>query len=315
MVAESFMIAFNAVFPFIFYMAVGVLIVKTRLTDEDFLNKLNKLVFKTFLPVLLFRNIYYAESDMEFNGSFIFYAVGGILALTVLLMLTVPRFIKENPRRAVVVQGIFRSNVALFAVPLAQYIYGDECGMLAAVMTAVTVMTFNVLAVVVLEYYRGGAASPVALLKKIATNPLILGIVTGFIFYGLRIPIPAQLETPIKTVGSMATPLALMALGGTLKLSEFLDNGRVLAVVCLLKLVFFPVVSYLITLLLPFNNMERFMLLIIFVTPTAVSSYTMAQNMGGDGPLAGQIVVTTTLVSVLTIFCFVFTLNMLGLLY
>ena len=312
---QSFLIAFNAVFPFIFYMAIGVLVVKTGLTDPAFLNKLNTFVFKTFLPVLLFKNIYYAGSDLVFNGAFLFYAVGGILLLVVLLMLLVPRFVKENPRRGVIVQGIFRSNVALFAVPLAEYIYGDKCGMLAAIMTAATVMTFNVSAVVVLEYYRGGAASPVALLKKIATNPLILGIMAGFIFYGFKIPIPGLLETPIKTVASMATPLALMALGGTLKLSEFLDNGKTLAVVCLLKLVCFPIISYLITLLLPFSNMERFMLLIIFVTPTAVSSYTMAQNMGGDGPLAGQIVVTTTLTSVLTIFCFIFVLSQLGLLY
>lgn len=312
---QSFMIAFNAVFPFIFYMALGVLIVKVRLTDTDFLNRLNNLVFKLFLPVLLFKNIYYTEAKMEFKGAFIFYAVGSILALVGLLMLFVPRFVKENPRRAVIIQGIFRSNVALFAVPLAQYIYGEECGMLAAIMAAVTVMTFNIMAVIVLEYYRGGAASPIALIKKIATNPLILGIVTGFLFYGLSIPIPVQLETPVKTIASVATPLALMALGGTLKLSEFVDNARPLTAVCLLKLVCIPFVSYLITMMLSFTNMERFMLLIIFVTPTAVSSYTMAQNMGGDGPLAGQIVVMTTLVSMLTIFCFIFCLNMLGLLY
>ena len=41
---------------------------------------------------------------------------------------------------------------------------------------------------------------------------------------------------------------------------------------------------------------------IVFGAPTAASSYIMAQSMGSDGDLAGEIVVFTTMMSVLSIF-------------
>ena len=72
-------------------------------------------------------------------------------------------------------------------------------------------------------------------------------------------------------------------------------------------------VIFAISMLFPFSPVERFMLLIVFATPTAVSSYPMAQNMGGDGPLAGQLVVFTTTLSIFTLFLFIFILRLLGL--
>jgi predicted permease len=43
-----------------------------------------------------------------------------------------------------------------------------------------------------------------------------------------------------------------------------------------------------------FRNEVLVPLLLMSGAPTAVSSYTMAQQMGGDGELAGEIVVFTT---------------------
>ena len=56
------------------------------------------------------------------------------------------------------------------------------------------------------------------------------------------------------------------------------------------------------------------MLIALFASPTAVSSFTMAQQMDGDSQLAGQLVVFGSLFSILTIFLWVFSFKQLGLL-
>ena len=60
---------------------------------------------------------------------------------------------------------------------------------------------------------------------------------------------------------------------------------------------------------LGFRDAPLAVLLTVFAAPVAVSSFTMAQQMGGDDKLAAQIVVFCTLFSILTIFLLVFFLK------
>jgi len=310
---ECFWIAFYAVIPFLLYMAFGAGVRKAGWADESFLNKLNSLVFKAFFPFLMFKNVYWMDTAFELNIPFITFAVSSVILVIIILMIIVPLIVKGNPQRGVVVQGIYRSNLALFAIPLAENIYGSKSSLLATMLVTFIIPIYNICAVIVLEYFSGKSSSKLKLLKKIITNPLILGILVGFIFYFLHIPIPDFIGKPMKVCASMATPLALFALGGTLKFDAVKGNSKILCWTILIKMVLLPLFMFSISLLFPFSPMERFMLLIVFATPTAVSSYPMAQNMGGDGPLAGQIVVISTTLSILTMFLFIFFLSLAGL--
>lgn len=311
---ESFRIACGAVFPMLMYMALGVFVRATGVADQAFLRRLTAVVFKVFFPFLMVKNIYWSGTAQGGGSAFAVYAVVSVLALLALCMLLVPRFIRENPKRGVVVQAIYRSNLTLFTIPLAQSVYGSDADMLVTVLIALIIPIYNISAIVVLEYFRGGAASPRALIKKVATNPLILGILAGALLRVLNVPIPAMVEKPVRTLADMTTPLALFALGGTLQFASMKRNRRILAPVFALRMVLIPALSYGITMLLPFSPMERFMLLMLFATPIATSSYPMAQNMGGDGELAGELVAVTNTGSIITLFLFVFALSRMGLL-
>ena len=82
----------------------------------------------------------------------------------------------------------------------------------------------------------------------------------------------------------------------------------------LIRLVLLPVVMVSFAYAIGLRGVELFLILMIFGTPVATSSYPMAQNMGGDGQLAGQLVFVSTVASLATIFAFIFTLSRLGLL-
>ena len=52
--------ACGAVFPMVFYMALGAGVRRAGVVDEAFLNRLTAMVFKVFFPILMLKNIYWA---------------------------------------------------------------------------------------------------------------------------------------------------------------------------------------------------------------------------------------------------------------
>ena len=310
---ENFLVAVNAVVPFIIYMGLGWLVVRTKTADEGFLNKLNSLVFKLFLPLMLFNNFYTLDLSEGFGGTMVLFTAVAILLVTGAAFLIVQRTGLPNNRKGVVIQAMFRGNAALFALPLAESVCGETGKTAASVIVAIAVPMFNVLAVIILENYSGGKTDVLSLVKKVVTNPLILGAVTGFIFFACRIPLPAFITKPVGALSSAASPLALMALGGTLHFSSVKANGKLLGNIMWIRLLLIPAAMLACSLPFSMTPAERFAMFTVFSSPLAVSSYTMAANMGGDGELAGQIVCVSTVLSLLTMFLWILILKSTGL--
>lgn len=309
---QSFLIAVNAVMPFLIYISFGYGVRSSGLVDEAFMNQLNKLIFRAFFPILMFNNLYKVEHGFTLNGKMVVTAILSVLILQAALIVIVPRMVKENPRRGVIIQAIYRSNFVLFGIPLAANLFGDEGTILASMMVAIVIPIYNVTAVVILEMFHGGKSSPQVLVKNVCTNPLILGALVGLIFYILRIKLPSSVESTVTQFANLTTPLALFVLGGTLHFSAIKGNLKYVVPSMTIKLLILPAIITVIATAMGFSNVERFVLFEMFATPVATASYSMAQNMGGDGELAGEFVVISTAVSVFTIFLWVFFLTHFG---
>lgn len=309
---ESFLVAVNAVVPFLVYISLGFFVKRVGLVDEGFMGRLNQVVFRVFFPFLMFNNMYQINPDFVLNIRVLVLGTGLLMGQILALFLVVPRIIRGNPQRGVVIQAIYRSNFVLFAIPLTENVFGEGSTTLASMMVALIIPVYNVVAVFVLEYFRGGKMRLPVVLKNVCTNPLILGALTGLAFFLLRIHLPVCLEKPIAQFGGMTTPLALFVLGGTLHFSQIRGNAKYLVPALGLKMVLFPVAVLALGLWAGFTPVERFVLFTMFATPVAASSYPMAQNMGGDGELAGEFVVVSTVASIFTIFGWVFALRNLG---
>ncbi|NBI72389.1 AEC family transporter [Clostridiaceae bacterium] len=311
---ESFLIAVNAVMPFLIYISFGYGVVRSGLVDEAFMNKLNKVIFRAFFPLLMFNNMYQLKQDFSLNLTLVATAVFSVLLLQALLLFTVPRLVKENPRRGVIIQAIYRSNFVLFGIPLAANLFSDDGSALASMMVAIVVPIYNVTAVIILEMFRngGGRTNPLVLVRNVCTNPLILGAAVGLGFFALRIKLPSSLEGPVSQFAGMTTPLALFVLGGTLHFSAIRGNLKYIVPSMTIKLAILPLLITLLATVLGFSNVERFVIFEMYATPVATASYSMAQNMGGDGELAGQFVVLSTAASVVTIFLWVYLFTNIG---
>lgn len=310
---DSFILAASVVFPIFALIVLGYVLRRIKMVDAHSLDVINKLVFKVFLPVLLFYNIYKTDVSTVFDGPFLLYALLCILVVAGLLFLLVPLFIKENSRRGVFIQGVFRSNFVLFGLPVTVLLLGENGAGLTSIAIAMVVPVFNILAVVCLEVFRGGKPNLWKVVKGILTNPLIIASALGILFLLLNIRIPSFVEGVVRDLSRVATPLALVALGGSFTFSAVKGNVPTLTWAVALRLVIVPALAIGVGALFGFRGAQIVALLSMFASPTAVSSYTMAQQMGGDGDLAAQIVVFTSACSILTMFLFIFTLKSLAL--
>lgn len=325
---ESFIFAVNAVLPIILTVAIGYVLKKFGFMPEDFSKRANKLVFRVFLPTMLFLNIYKIESFSDINFTYVIYALVAVLVLTLIGVPVVILTTDKKSRQGVLLQACFRSNYALIGIPLATSLYGSEGAAIATLLSAAIVPAFNILAVVTLSIFsdKGDKPDVKKILLGIVKNPLIQGIAVGCLALGVRaifvetgVSFRLSDVTPIYTVlgylSSMATPLALLVLGAQFEFSAVTELKREIIVGTALRTLIVPILGLGAAYLFfrnSFTGAHFAAFVAVFSTPIAVSSVPMAQEMDGDVTLAGQLVVFTTLVSALTIFLASFLLKLAG---
>ena len=309
---ENLIISFNVVLPLFLCIMLGYFLRRIHMVDTPSLNKMNQLCFKVFLPIYLFNNIATTNLSAAFNAKLLAVAVGCLVGQFFLLMLLIPKIEKENSRRGVLIQAIFRSNFALFGLPVALSLCGTENIGPTSLLVGLTVPVFNILAVVTLESFRGGKPSVKKMLKGIATNPLIIASLIGIVFNVLQISLPSAVQKSVTDLGGVATPLSLVALGGSFTVSKVKEYRKQLAIGVSGRLVFSPLLMISIGIAMGFRNENLIPLLIMSGAPTAVSSFPMAQQMDGDGDLAAGLVVFSSGLAILTMFLWIFVLKQGG---
>ncbi len=310
---ESLRLSFEAVMPIFLLMLLGYLLKGIALVPKACFDGMNKLVFKVFLPTLLFYNIYKTQNPDVFSLKLIAFTVIGVLLVFFIGYISVFHLTKDNARRGVMLQGFFRSNYAILGVPLVNYICGDEGGGLVSLMVAIVVPIFNVLAVISLERFRDGSISVRKLAKGVITNPLIIGCLLGAVFLGFGITLPPVLEKSVSDVSRIATPLAIIILGASFTFSSIKGYVKELIITVSARLVLVPLAMLSAAVIMGFEGEALACLMVVFGSPVAVSSFSMAKQMDGDENLAAQVVVVSSAACLVTLFLWIFTLSSLGL--
>ena len=307
---QDLLFSANVIMPIFFLIVIGYMLTQWKVWDKHFLKVANDVAFKAFLPVLLFYNVATANIFEVFDGKLIAYSCACVCLICGLLFIIVPIFIKDPKRRGVMIQGTFRSNFLLFGVPLGLSIGGEAGAVLAAVLASFYVPVINMLSTIALYVYSDAENKNLkSALIGIVTNPLIIGGVSGLIFSLIRnsigFTIPTMIDTTLANIKGIATPFAFLILGGDLKLDNLLNNIKVSIFSVLGRTIIIPAIMLFVSAKLGFNQLQMGILIAVFATPNAVSSYAMARNYEADYDLAGEIVTLSTIFSVVTMFIFI----------
>ncbi len=307
---DNLLFSFNVIFPLFVLLFLGNISVKFNWIDKETLNTLNKFIFRLPLPLLLFLGIYNMDSINVGNSiKMILVVLITLPSIAIIMSIILNKTKLSNPQKGVLVQAWFRSNIMIFGVPVIQGMYGEKGLPLLSTLILFAVPLVNILAVIVLEGYRGNNISIFSLLLSVIKNPLVDAALLGFIFYLFKIEIPQLILSPISSLSKTATPLAFIILGGTIEFESVKKNIKLIIFGSIGKLIISPLIIILISIALGLRGMYLGCIIASMASPVAVSSFTMAKEMEGDADLAAQIVIISTVLSLISIFFWLFILK------
>lgn len=312
---QNLLISFNVVFPIFIMMFLGFFLKEKNFLSEKTLDELNKVTFRFFLSSMLFLNIYNIGS-LDFlcreNLPFILFPIPIILASIFISWLLFVKVAPTQKQLSVMIQGAFRSNFIIYGITIVGALHGNEGVSIVSTLPFIVIPLYNSFAVIILEYYRGEKVNRMRIVKSTIKNPLILASILAIILLKLNITLPNIVHKSISDLAKITTPIAFIILGASLKFESLKNNFKLIMYTNTLRLIVFPLFAILIAHSLGFGKLQIASYLAVFATPTAVSSFTMAKEMNADYDLAAEIVVSTSIFSILTLFIWIFILKTLA---
>ena len=283
--------------------------------DVEFAEKMNKFVFLVPLPVLLFSDLATVDFEEVWNIRFVIFCFI-VTFISIAIVSGISFLWKDRTIQVEFIQSSYRSSAALLGIAFIQNVYGNA-GM-APLMIIGSVPLYNVMAVVVLSFFqpeRKALDKEVwkKTLKGIVTNPIIIGIVAGLIWSALKIPMPQILNKAVSSIGAVATPMGLMAMGATFDFQKALGKVKPAVTAAFIKLIGFVAIFLPLAAYLGFRREELIAILVMLGSATTVSSFVMAKNMGHEGVLSSSVVMLTTLFSAFTLTGWLYLLKSLSL--
>lgn len=315
--------AFNAVMPLLLLIALGYFLKEKSKWSPKFFSDLNNFCYRILLPIQLFNNVYQIKEFSEINWKVLGYTLIWV-PLLALLGIVCARFIIDDRRqKGAFVQSCFRSNQAIMGLPLAISLGGAEAGAIASLATSLGIPLFNIGGIVVLKLYDNenkGESKLRGILKSLVTNPLIIGVTCGILAVAVRYLIPSEngvpvftiqnqmpfLYTAVKNLSAVASPVMLICLGASLELNFTKSLLAKISAAVAMRLILIPTLAIggaiLLRSYLDLTAVEVPMLVAFFGSPVAVSSAILVKELGGDDQYAGQLVVWSSIFSMVTLF-------------
>ncbi|NLP00335.1 MAG: AEC family transporter [Clostridiaceae bacterium] len=309
---QYLILSIEVILPIFFMLALGYLIRELNLVTVSGFKMFSRVTFYIFIPALLFINIYKSNLANSLNIRLIAYAIISLFIMCVILYILIPRIIKDRWDQPVVMQGIYRSNFIIYGMCIIQAIYPDGDMGMVALLSAFVVPLYSVVTVLLFEMYSDKKNNKKDLFFNVIKSPMVFSGILGLFFLLTRLEIPEILLSQIESISKLATPIALLCLGGTFKIQALKHHKKPLLVACTGRLIIVPLVFLSIAILMGIRGIELVTLMAMYAAPVASSSFPMAQELGGNAELAGEIVVITSLLSIATVFSWVLILSSSG---
>jgi len=299
---------FNSLMPVFLIILLGKLLCRIGLFSEELVKGFNKLTYWVALPALLFAEISGAVFDSSEVGRITLLLIGTTLAGFLLGYLAA--LLLRLPHRSLgaFVQGCGRANNAFVGLPVILYaLQADypDVRALATVALGPAIVFYNFSSIVILlahgERQHRGAAAVGVFLKQLLLNPMILACVAGLLVNYTGVSVPLVVARTFGALGQAALPLALLCIGSSLKFEKTSAAASPALIAALIKVFCLPAIGWLAGRLQGLSVMEMKILMIYLACPTATASYVLADMFGSDAPLAGRIIVLSTLLSFLSL--------------
>lgn len=288
--------------PICLMLFLGIYFRRSGLIDTHFIEVASKLVFNVTLPALLFLSIMNSNHDFLASASLVAFGVIGNIIYFIVLTLVTDKLFANGNDQGVIVQGALRGNVAIIALAYVSNAYGSDGLAIAALYVAGITLLYNVLGVISLTPQNNQSARQAIpiLIKSLTKNPLIIAIISGLVFSQLQLTIPQIATDAGRYFANMTLPLALICSGGSLDWKQLSNDKSSAWFATTVKLLVSPILFTGCAMLLGFRGLELGIIFLTSSAPSAAVSFVMAKAMGANATLAANIIVLTTLLSMVS---------------
>ncbi len=312
---QNLIFTLNLVIPVFLIVGVGLLLKKLKVINDNFVSISSKVVFTVSLPALIFVETTKISIGELFNLKLIgFVCIITVILYLIIWLISIP-YIKSGSDRAVFIQGSYRSNYAIIGLALISNVFGSTGLSKASILLAFIIPLFNILAVIALTLpvRKDKNLNFKRLLLEILKNPLIIAIIISLPFSYFEVKLPHIIFSTVNYLALLTLPFALLGVGGFLNFSDLKRASGIAFSSSFIKLIFIPLVATYTAYELGFKGTELGIIFVLFGCPTAIASFIMAEAMGVNSRLAGNILLITTLGSIVTITLGLFILRQNGL--
>jgi len=312
---ESIIFTANTVAPVFLIIALGYILKKIKIINEQFVTITSKFVFNVSLPALIFMKLYHIDLSAVIDVTQIVYIYAGTLVIYFVVWIISIPFIKDGRDLSVFVQGAYRSNYAIVGLAIVANLFGDDGLGKASIILAFILPLYNILAVVILTVpmRKERKLKIKGTITEIVSNPLIIAVLFSLPFSLFKIELPSMIFSTGNFLADVALPLALVGIGGSLNFENIKKASGLAFTSSAIKLIALPFVLTIGAYLAGFRYMDLGIMFVLFSCPTAIVSFIMAEAMGCNSKLAGNIVVISTIGSVITISIAIIVLRSAGL--
>ncbi len=282
--------------------ALGYLLLKIKILDVDFNQRLTTLLLSVTTPALIVSSVLSTtiEKDLSeiifvFIVAIVIFMVLPILGLIIVKIMKVPL----HQQGLYIFMTMF-SNIGFMGFPVMKSIFGNE----AVFLTAIFNMLFNLLVFTVgILFMNYRSAEKISINLRQLFSPGVVSSLVALLIYLTGFQMPDIISSTITMIGDITTPIAMMLIGSTLAtipLKEVFNELRVYPYT-ILKQIIIPIIAYPI---LNFFIKDALILgvsLIMISMPVGNIAVLFATEYHKDVALAAKTVFMTTLLSIITI--------------
>ncbi len=307
---ETLLFSVSVTAPIFVWILVGSILRALGVLSERIIGRLSQFVFYVSLPLLMFFGALRRPIAEVFDFGMTLVGVATTLLVWAASLVYVRSSKFSAAESSVVQQGALRGNLGIVGISLCFNAYGAEALVRASMLMALLTVTYNLLCVYIFVSGRSEERlSWFQLIVSILKNPLIVAVALGLPLGLMGVQVSEGVLNGVDTFVALTLPLALIAIGASLNFKAVTNNLGQLNQVGMLKLVLAPFVAVSGGLLLGYRGMDLGVLFLLLASPTATASFIMAKAYGANHVLAANIVVYTTLLSLLSVSVGVFVLT------
>lgn len=316
MKAFSIYESFSTIAPILITIGIGYILGQFHMLSNRFVTEANRLNYAIGFPLLLFNSTVTADIRTLFDLRLVIYSISSIFIMAIIGYFLYGKFVSPDKQGALTTTT-FRSDILLFAVYISGKLFGDKGVALAAMLTAFISPTVTTLSIFILSHLDQTHTKKLNLsqvLKDVAKNPFIIAVIIGIFYNWSALPYPSMIQEPLADIGAISIPLSLIAIGVQLDFKNIVADRKIVTLGVIARLVIVPIIFLAGAIVLGFTGMSLACLFAQYAAPATSSCFTFAEQMNSDAQLAGNIVVFSTVFSILTIFIGLVILTSMGVL-